>query len=83
MTRGLYSKLRHPVYIFGSLSWFGTVMDLVGWQAAVIWLVVVPIQIVRAARGAPARRDVRHPVRGVPREHVVLSASARRAVAVS
>ena len=50
VTSGLYSKLRHPVYVFGSLSWFGAVMALVGWQAVIIWLVVVPIQIVRARR---------------------------------
>ena len=50
VTRGLYSKLRHPVYVFGSLAWLGALLTLLGWQALIIWLVVVVIEIGRARR---------------------------------
>lgn len=50
VTDGLYSKLRHPVYVFGSLAWLGALMALLGWSALVIWVIVVAIEIVRARR---------------------------------
>jgi protein-S-isoprenylcysteine O-methyltransferase Ste14 len=50
VTRGLYSKLRHPVYVFGSLAWLGALLALLGWSALIIWLVVVVIEIGRARR---------------------------------
>jgi protein-S-isoprenylcysteine O-methyltransferase Ste14 len=50
VTRGLYSKLRHPIYVFGSLAWFGALLVLLGWSAVIIWLVVVVIEIARAWR---------------------------------
>ena len=50
VTRGLYSKIRHPVYVFGSLAWLGALLALLGWSALIIWLVVVVIEIGRARR---------------------------------
>lgn len=50
VTRGLYAKLRHPVYVFGSLAWLGALLTLLGWPAAIIWLVVVVIEVGRARR---------------------------------
>jgi protein-S-isoprenylcysteine O-methyltransferase Ste14 len=50
VTRGLYSKLRHPVYLFGSLAWLGALLALLGWSALIIWLGVVVIEIGRARR---------------------------------
>lgn len=50
VTWGLYSKLRHPVYVFGSVAWFGALLALLGWSAVVIWVIVVLIEIVRARR---------------------------------
>ena len=50
VTSGLYSKLRHPVYVFGSVGWFGALMMLLGWRAVVIWLGIVVMEIARARR---------------------------------
>ena len=50
VTRGLYAKLRHPVYVFGSLAWLGALLALLGWSALIIWLVVVVIEVGRAQR---------------------------------
>jgi protein-S-isoprenylcysteine O-methyltransferase Ste14 len=50
VTWGMYSKLRHPVYVFGGLAWIGAVMVLLGWQALIIGLAVAVIEIVRARR---------------------------------
>lgn len=50
VTRGLYSKLRHPVYVFGSLAWLGVLLALLGWPALIIWLVVAVIEFGRARR---------------------------------
>jgi protein-S-isoprenylcysteine O-methyltransferase Ste14 len=50
VTSGMYSKLRHPVYVFGGLAWFGAVLALMGWQALIMGLVVAVIEIIRARR---------------------------------
>jgi len=50
VTRGLYSRLRHPVYVFGSLAWLGALLALLGWSALIIWLAVVVIEVRRARR---------------------------------
>lgn len=50
VTSGLYSKFRHPVYVFGSVAWFGALLMLLGWSAVIIWLIVVAVEIVRASR---------------------------------
>jgi protein-S-isoprenylcysteine O-methyltransferase Ste14 len=50
VTSGLYAKVRHPVYVFGSVSWLGAVMTLLGWKALVIWVGVLAIQFARVRR---------------------------------
>ena len=50
VTGGLYSKLRHPVYVFGSVAWGAALMLLQGWSAIVIWLGIVAVEAVRARR---------------------------------
>ena len=47
VTTGLYSKLRHPVYVFGSLAWLGVVIALVGPRAIAAWIFVMAIQLLR------------------------------------
>jgi protein-S-isoprenylcysteine O-methyltransferase Ste14 len=47
VTRGLYSKIRHPIYIFGTLAFLFVVLALLGWPALIIWVLVILIQIVR------------------------------------
>jgi protein-S-isoprenylcysteine O-methyltransferase Ste14 len=48
VTEGLYSKLRHPVYYFGSVAWLGALMALLGWRAVIIWVIVAAIEFARA-----------------------------------
>jgi protein-S-isoprenylcysteine O-methyltransferase Ste14 len=50
VTRGLYSKIRHPIYVFGTLAFLFVVLALQGWSALIIWVVVILIQIGRARR---------------------------------
>ena len=50
VTRGLYSKLRHPIYVFGSLMYLGALLALLGWSALIVWLVLVLIEVGRARR---------------------------------
>jgi len=48
--RGLYSKLRHPIYVFGTLAFLFVVLALQGWPALIIWSVVILIQVIRVRR---------------------------------
>jgi protein-S-isoprenylcysteine O-methyltransferase Ste14 len=50
VTHGLYSKLRHPVYVFGGLAWFGALLVLLGWRAVIIGLIVAAVEVIRARR---------------------------------
>jgi protein-S-isoprenylcysteine O-methyltransferase Ste14 len=50
VTNGLYSKLRHPVYVFGTPAVIGVLVVLLGWKALVIAVIVVPVEILRARR---------------------------------
>jgi protein-S-isoprenylcysteine O-methyltransferase Ste14 len=50
VTRGLYSRLRHPIYVFGTLAFLFVVLALQGWAALIIWAVVILIQVVRVRR---------------------------------
>lgn len=50
VTRGLYSRIRHPVYLFGNLAYFGALLALQVWTALLIWLAVVLVDIRRARR---------------------------------
>jgi protein-S-isoprenylcysteine O-methyltransferase Ste14 len=48
VTSGLYSKIRHPIYVFGTMAFLFLVLAMMGWFALVIWLVVILIQVRRA-----------------------------------
>jgi len=50
VTRGLYSKIRHPIYVFGTLAFLFVVLALQGWPALIIWIVVILIQVIRVRR---------------------------------
>jgi protein-S-isoprenylcysteine O-methyltransferase Ste14 len=50
VTRGLYSKIRHPIYVFGTMAFLFVVLALQGWPGLVIWVLVIPIQVVRMRR---------------------------------
>jgi protein-S-isoprenylcysteine O-methyltransferase Ste14 len=50
MTGGLYSKIRHPIYVFGTSAFLFVVLALQGWGALVIWAIVILIQVGRVRR---------------------------------
>jgi protein-S-isoprenylcysteine O-methyltransferase Ste14 len=50
VTRGIYSKIRHPIYIFGTLAFLFIVLALRGWPGLIIWVIVILIQIARLKR---------------------------------
>ena len=50
VTQGLYSKIRHPIYVFGTLAFLFVVLALLGWSALGIWLIVILVQVARARR---------------------------------
>ena len=50
VTQGLYSRIRHPIYVFGTLAFLFVVLAFQGWPALIIWVVVILIQVVRLRR---------------------------------
>lgn len=50
VTQGLYSKIRHPIYIFGTMAFLFVVLALQGWPGLIIWVVVILIQVIRVGR---------------------------------
>jgi len=49
VTGGLYSKIRHPIYLFGDLAYFSALLALRNWIGLLVWLLVV-LQDIRRAR---------------------------------
>jgi protein-S-isoprenylcysteine O-methyltransferase Ste14 len=50
VTKGLYSKFRHPIYLFGSVAYFGAFLALQIWPILLVWLALLPLEILRARR---------------------------------
>ena len=50
VTHGLYSKIRHPIYVFGTSAFLLVVLAIQGWPALVIWVIVILIQAARLRR---------------------------------
>jgi protein-S-isoprenylcysteine O-methyltransferase Ste14 len=51
VTSGLYSRVRHPIYVFGGLAYFGALLALQWWTILIPWLIVFPpVQWARARR---------------------------------
>ena len=50
VTTGLYRRIRHPIYLFGCLAYFGALAALQISPVLVIWMALAPIEIVRARR---------------------------------
>ena len=50
VTTGLYSRLRHPVYLFGSIAGVASLVALQVWWVLVVALLLSPLTIVRAIR---------------------------------
>ncbi|NTU81799.1 MAG: isoprenylcysteine carboxylmethyltransferase family protein [Chloroflexales bacterium] len=47
VTHGLYARLRHPVYVFGSLAFLGAFLAMHFWPLLIVWLAVVLIELGR------------------------------------
>lgn len=50
VTTGLYSHIRHPIYLFGTAAYFGAFLALQVWWLLFVWLALTPIEIVRLRR---------------------------------
>jgi protein-S-isoprenylcysteine O-methyltransferase Ste14 len=50
VTRGLYSRIRNPIYVFGSIMIVGLCLFFLHPQFLLIFLVLVPLQVVRARK---------------------------------
>jgi protein-S-isoprenylcysteine O-methyltransferase Ste14 len=50
VTRGLYSNIRHPVYLFGDLAYLGAFLALQFWPALLVWLWMAIVDFRRAQR---------------------------------
>jgi len=50
VTRGLYSKIRHPVYLFGDLTYLGGFLALQIWPLLLVWLWMAITDFHRARR---------------------------------
>jgi len=50
VTTGFYGRLRHPIYVFGTMAFLLVLLALQGWQALVIWAILIPVQVIRARR---------------------------------
>jgi len=50
VTSGLYAKMRHPVYVFGTMAALGALLALQIWPVFVVGVALVPITLVRARR---------------------------------
>ncbi len=52
VTRGLYSKLRNPIYVFGSVTMVGLILSLGRPVWLLVFLLVIPLQVWRAGKEA-------------------------------
>ena len=52
VTRGIYSRIRNPIYISGEIFLAGLVLILWRLDLLIILLVIAPVQIIRARREA-------------------------------
>jgi protein-S-isoprenylcysteine O-methyltransferase Ste14 len=51
VTHGVYSRFRHPIYLFGGLAETAAVLAFQSWVAVVLWLLlIVPLQVTRSRR---------------------------------
>jgi protein-S-isoprenylcysteine O-methyltransferase Ste14 len=50
VTSGLYAKLRHPVYTFGTIAALGALLALQIWPLFAIGVALVPITLLRVRR---------------------------------
>jgi protein-S-isoprenylcysteine O-methyltransferase Ste14 len=52
VTRGIYSRIRNPIYVFGEIFLIGIVLLLDRPKLLLFLLVLIPVQVLRARREA-------------------------------
>ena len=52
VTHGIYSKIRNPVYVFGTLFMFGMILWIGRPILLLVFLAIVPLQVIRAKKEA-------------------------------
>jgi len=50
VTHGLYSRIRNPIYVFGSIMIAGMLLFFLKPEGLLIFLVIIPMQIIRARK---------------------------------
>ena len=50
VTHGIYARIRHPIYLFGCIAYFGALLALQIWPVLAAWLALTPIELVRVRR---------------------------------
>ena len=50
VTHGLYARVRHQIYLFGCLAYFGSLLALQNWLFLGLWLALTPIELLRIRR---------------------------------
>lgn len=50
VTHGLYARIRHPIYVFGSGAYFGALLALQIWPILCAWMALLPLEVIRARR---------------------------------
>jgi len=50
VTTGLYSKFRHPIYLFRGIGFLGLFIALGQWIPTLLFLLIYPLQILRARK---------------------------------
>ncbi len=58
VTTGLYARIRHPVYVFGTLAGLGSLVALQVWPILVFGLALTPITMLRSIREDRALKSV-------------------------
>jgi protein-S-isoprenylcysteine O-methyltransferase Ste14 len=57
VTRGLYSKIRHPIYFFSTFALIGTAICLRAWWFDILIVVIIPTQLWRIGREERVLRE--------------------------
>ena len=50
VTRGLYSRIRNPIYVFGSIMIAGMLLFFLKPEGLLLFLALIPLQVVRARK---------------------------------
>ena len=57
VTGGLYSKIRNPIYVFGTAAFLGVMLAMQLWPVMALWLALTPLQYMRARREERVLRE--------------------------